>query len=391
MRDIKERIRESKILVVVPTYNNPLTLAQVVEGVREYSDDLLVVNDGSTDGETPQIIESLGVKNISYTPNKGKGYAIRQALRYAASSGYDYILTIDSDGQHYPSDIEKFVAAIEQTPNSLIVGSRNLRADNMPSKNTFANNFSNFWYHVETGQKLEDTQSGYRLYPIKNLAMKHYFSNRYEFEVEVIVRAAWRGIKVFNIPIRVYYPPAEERVSHFQPLKDFSRISVVNTFLFTLALLYYYPLCFIKGCNPANVVRLIKKHITATDESNSQIAAAIGLGVFLGIFPVWGYQMILAAGTAHLLKLNKAIALVSSNISIPPMIPFILYGSYLVGGVGLGSSRVIDFQNITLEAVYQDIWQYLIGAAVLAVVAGAATYVVSLLTLKLFRKRGANV
>lgn len=391
MRDIKERIRESKILVVVPTYNNPLTLAQVVAGVREYSNDVLVVNDGSTDCETPQIIESLGVKNISYSPNKGKGYAIRQALRYAARSGYDYILTIDSDGQHYPSDIEKFVDAVEQTPDSLIIGSRNLRADNMPSKNTFANNFSNFWYHVETGQKLEDTQSGYRLYPLKNLAMKHYFSNRYEFEVEVIVRAAWRGIKVFNIPIRVYYPPAEERVSHFQPLKDFSRISVVNTFLFTLALLYYYPLCFIKGCNLANVVRLIKKHITATDESNSQIAAAIGLGVFWGIFPAWGYQMILAAAAAHLLKLNKAITLVSSNISIPPMIPFILYGSYLVGGVVLCSSRVIDFQNITLEAVYQDLWQYLVGAAVLAVVAGAVTYVVSLLTLKLFRKRGANV
>ncbi len=391
MSDVKERVAASKILVVVPTYNNPLTLADVVEGVREYRDNLLVVNDGSTDGETLQIIESLGVENISYMPNRGKGYAIRQALRYAAEAGYDYILTIDSDGQHYPSDIEKFVEAVEQNPNSLIIGSRNLRADNMPSKNTFANNFSNFWYHVETAQKLEDTQSGYRLYPIKNLALKHYFSDRYEFEVEVIVRAAWRGIKVFNIPIRVYYPPADERVSHFQPLKDFTRISVVNTFLFTLALLYYYPLCFIKGCNPANVVRLIKKHITQTDESNGRVAAAIGLGVFFGIFPVWGYQMIIAAAVAHLLRLNKAITLISSNISIPPMIPFILYGSYLMGGVVLGSSRVIDLQNITLEAVYQDLWQYLVGAAILAVVAGFAAYIISGLMLKLFRKKGDNV
>ncbi len=388
---VKERVRASKILVVVPTYNNPLTLAQVVEEVKGYSDEVLIVNDGSTEGITPQIIESLGVNSISYSPHRGKGYAIRQALRYAAREGYNYILTIDSDGQHYPSDIERFVDAVEESPGSLIIGSRNLRADNMPSKNTFANKFSNFWYHVETGQKLEDTQSGYRLYPIKNLALKHYFSNRYEFEVEVIVRAAWRGINVINIPIRVYYPPVEERVSHFQPLKDFSRISVVNTFLSTLALLYYYPLKFVKACNPANFVRLVKRHIIETNESNSQIAAAIGLGFFFGIFPVWGYQMILAAAAAHLLKLNKAITLISSNISIPPMIPFILYGSYMLGGVVLGSDRVIDLQNITLEVVYQDLMQYLIGASLLAVVGGGVAYLVSLVLLKLFRKERANV
>ncbi len=386
MSEIKERVKACKILVVIPTYNNPLTIAKVIEGVREYSDDLLVVNDGSTDSETEQIIESLGVEHISYAPNRGKGYAIRQALRYAAKSGYDYILTIDSDGQHYPDDIERFVTAVEQNPNSLIIGSRNLRADNMPSKNTFANNFSNFWYHVETGQKLEDTQSGYRLYPIENLALKHYFSDRYEFEVEVIVRAAWRGIKVMNTPIKVYYPPVDERVSHFQPLKDFSRISVVNSVLFTLDLLYYYPLKFLRACNPANLIRLIKSNILQTDESNSKIAAAIGLGIFFGIFPIWGYQMLAAAAVAHLLKLNKAITLISSNISIPPMIPFILYGSYMMGGVVLGSSRVIDLTDITLEAVYKDITQYLIGASILSVVCGVIIYVVSLLLLKLFRK-----
>ncbi len=391
MKGVKERVKEHKIVVVIPTYNNPRTLKQVIEGVREYSDDILVVNDGSTDDETSQIIASLGVENISYTPNRGKGYAIRQALKYADESGYDYILTIDSDGQHYPADIEKFVDAIDQNPGSLIIGSRNLRADNMPSKNTFANNFSNFWYHVETGQKLDDTQSGYRLYPTKNLAQKHYFSNRYEFEVEVIVRAAWRGIKVMNIPIRVYYPPAGERVSHFQPLKDFSRISVVNTFLFTIALLYYYPLRFIKACNPSNIIRVIKRDIAQVEGSNLRIAAAIGLGVFWGIFPVWGYQMIAAAATAHMLKLSKVITLLSSNISIPPMLPFILYGSYTLGGVVIGSHRTIDLQNITLEAVYHDLLQYLVGASALAILSSITAYVGALLLLKLFRKKQINV
>lgn len=101
----------------------------------------------------------------------------------------------------------------------------------MPSKNTFANKFSNFWYKVETGQTLSDSQSGFRLYPLTRLKGMRFYTPRYEFEVEVIVRAAWRGVAVKNIPIRVYYPPQEERVSHFKPAKDFTRISVLNTCL----------------------------------------------------------------------------------------------------------------------------------------------------------------
>ena len=391
MSDIKQRIKSNKILVVIPTYNNSLTLAAVIEQLRGYSDDILVVNDGSTDGQTADIISRLSVDNISYTPNRGKGYAVRQALRYAADRGYDYIITLDSDGQHYPSDIVKFVDKIEESPNTLIIGSRNLRAHNMPSKNTFANKFSNFWYHVETGCKLEDTQSGYRLYPIKSLANRRYLSSRYEFEVEVIVRASWRGIEVCNIPIQVYYPPQEERVSHFKPLKDFSRISVINTILFTLALLYYYPLKFIKGCNPANAIRLVRENIIQIKDSNRQIATAIGLGFFFGIFPIWGYQMLVAAAVAHCLKLNKVITLLSSNISIPPMIPFILYGSYYTGGILLDSKRSIDISNITLDAVSKDVIQYLIGACVFAVVCGVLAYLISYLLILIFRKRGTNV
>ena len=391
MSDIKQRIKSNKILVVIPTYNNPLTLAAVIEQVRKYSDDVLVVNDGSTDERTAGIIMSLSVDSISYTPNRGKGYAIRQALKYADEKGYDYILTLDSDGQHYASDIVKFVDKIEESPNSLIIGSRNLKADNMPSKNTFANNFSNFWYHVETGCKLEDTQSGYRLYPIKKTANKRYLSNRYEFEVEIIVRAAWRGVDVCNIPIQVYYPPQGERVSHFKPFKDFFRISVINTILFTLALLYYYPLKFIKVCNPTNIIRLIRENITETKDSNQQIALAVGLGFFFGIFPVWGYQMLVAAAVAHCLKLNKAITLLSSNISIPPMTPFILYGSYLTGGVLMGSKRSINLSDITFEVVCQDLVQYFIGACVFAVVCGVLAYLISYLVLSIFRKKGANV
>ena len=198
-------IERNDILAVIPTYNNEKTLARVIGDVRRYCTDVLVVNDGSTDS-TAGIIAGAGVGSISYAPNRGKGYALRRALRYAAEHGYRYMLTIDSDGQHYASDIPKFVEEIAKTPDALLVGARNLRSDNMPGKNTFANKFSNFWFRVETGIRLDDTQSGFRLYPVRRMKGMRFATRRYEFEVEVLVRAAWRGIEVRNITVRVFYP-----------------------------------------------------------------------------------------------------------------------------------------------------------------------------------------
>lgn len=177
----------------------------MIADVRRYCAHVLVVNDGSTDS-TAQILAAEGVETISYAPNRGKGYAIRRALRHAGEHGYRYMITIDSDGQHFASDIPKFVEEIEKTPDALLVGARNLRSDNMPGKNTFANKFSNFWFRVETGMRLDDTQSGFRLYPVRRMKGMRFLTRRYEFEVEVLVRAAWRGIAVRNIPVNVFYP-----------------------------------------------------------------------------------------------------------------------------------------------------------------------------------------
>ncbi|MFR9650615.1 MAG: DUF2062 domain-containing protein [Rikenellaceae bacterium] len=386
MSETRRKIEEHRVLIVVPTYNNQTTIGQVIRDVRGYSDDILVVNDGSTDS-THSIIESLGVESISYTPNRGKGYAIRQSFKYALERGYNYVLTIDSDGQHFASDIPQFIEAIEGNPDSLIIGARNLTADNMPSKNTFANKFSNFWFHVETGTKLEDTQSGFRLYPIQRIGRAKYVSSRYEFEVEVIVRAAWSGVRVMNIPIKVYYPPIEERVSHFRPLKDFTRISILNTFLFTIALLYHYPFVALRSLTRENIKLFIEKNITKSSDSNLKIAAAMGLGVAFGILPIWGYQMIAVAAVAHLLGLNKIIALVCSNISIPPMIPFILYGSMYCGATLLGREIVIDLSTITLERLSQDMVQYILGSCILATLAAFATFIASFAILSLFRTK----
>jgi hypothetical protein len=171
----------------------------------------------------------------------GKGYALRQGFKRASETGFHYAVTIDSDGQHHGSDIEGFLEKVQQYPDSLIVGSRILKQENMPDGSTFANKFSNFWYRLQTGINLPDTQSGFRLYPLDKMAGMHFFTNRYEAELEMLVRASWSGINVLDVGISVYYPPLDERISHFRPFWDFFRISVLNTFLTIIALFYANP------------------------------------------------------------------------------------------------------------------------------------------------------
>lgn len=232
----------SSTCIIIPTYNNERTLAEVVRSVRTVCDDVMVINDGSTDS-TSQIIKEFGdsIIAIEYTPNRGKGFALKTAFREAVRRGYDYAITMDSDGQHLVEDLPVFYQEIEQHPDSLLIGSRGMDHPNMPQKNNFANKFSNFWFVLQTAHKLPDTQSGYRLYPLRKMGRMHLFTNRYETELEILVRSAWRGIRLLPVPIHVYYPPKEERVSHFRPSIDFLRISILNTIFCILAIVYGYP------------------------------------------------------------------------------------------------------------------------------------------------------
>lgn len=227
------------LCVLIPTYNNANTLANVIERALSQCPDILVVNDGSTDG-TAEILDSFAgnIKVISYTQNKGKGYALKQGFLAAKEAGYTHVITMDADGQHFPEDIPLLKAESEKNPDAIIVGSRNLKADNMPSQNTFANRFSNFWFHLQTGNALPDTQTGFRIYPLQGLAGIKWMSRRYEAELLLLVINAWKGKKLIPVTINVFYPSKEERITHFHPLKDFFRISVLNTILTFLAVFF---------------------------------------------------------------------------------------------------------------------------------------------------------
>ncbi len=377
--------KSASSIVIIPTYNNAKTLGLVIDGVLEQGLELVVVNDGSTDHTLEVLAHYPQIQVISYTQNKGKGYALRMGLNRAEELGYRYAISIDSDGQHYPADIPIFLAAIEKEPNSLLIGARNLEAQNMPGKNSFANRFSNFWFRLETGIKLADTQSGYRLYPLEKIKQMHFFTGKYEFELEVIVQAAWRSVPVKNVPIRVYYPPSDERISHFRPLRDFTRISLLNSLLVLIALLWYWPWRFFTSLNRKNAQAFIERNITRSPESNTRISIAVGFGVFMGIVPIWGYQMLVAGILAHFLKLNKVITIAASNISIPPMIPFILFGSYATGAWMLNKPLNLSLANISFDQIKDSLFQYIVGSIPFALLAALVAFGLCSLLLKLFR------
>lgn len=370
--------------VVVPTYNNAGTIIQVLEDVARYCDDIFVVLDGPTDGTAHLVRNHPGIHVVDYARNRGKGYALRRGFEAARKAGFRHAVTLDSDGQHYAKDIATLLAKAEEMPDSLIVGARQMEGADQNKKSGFANRFSNFWYMVETFHTLPDTQSGYRLYPIGKMKGMRFLSTKYEFEVEVLVKAVWRGIQVTPVPVDVYYPPQAERISHFRPGPDFTRISFLNTYLVLCAMLYGHWVVIYRALTWPNVKKFIRKNFFDKDEPILKKSASVAWGTFMGIVPVWGFQMLICGLLAHVFKLNKAISVLSSNISIPPLVPFIIYGSYKIGESVMPPEKKTPLDMDLIQAdpakfLLGSSIQYVLGSFILAacaaVLAGITSYV----------------
>lgn len=241
-------VEENEVCAVIPTYQNAKTLLKVVADVHRVVDTVFVVDDGSNDGTAALLDKATGnerpEKVLTHPKNCGKGAALKTGLTYARQQGFRYAVTIDADGQHRADDIPALLKAVEEEPDALAIGSRGLQHENMPAKSTFANRFSNFWFALQTLQRLPDTQSGLRVYPLRRLHGLRWMSARYEAELTLLVFSAWAGVKLLPVPVSVYYPPRDQRVTHFRPGRDFTRISVLNTLLCFLMVVYGWPRIF---------------------------------------------------------------------------------------------------------------------------------------------------
>ncbi len=367
--------------VIIPTYNNEKTLKKVLDKTLELTQNLIVINDGSTDSTFNILSDYQQITVLNQPKNRGKGMALRWGFKEAVKQGFDYAVTIDSDGQHFPEDIPVFLNEIEKKGEALLIGDRNMEQEGIPGKSSFGNRISSFWYWFETGIRLKDTQSGFRLYPIRRMKDMKFFTRKFEFEIEVIVKAAWAGIPVKNVPIQVLYDESE-RVSHFRPFKDFTRISLLNTWLVLISLLYIKPRDYFKSFKEKGFKRFFLEDLLHSEDSKTRKALSVALGVFIGLSPFWGFQTVIVLFLAFAFRLNKLIAFAFSNVSIPPLIPLIIYISLKIGSFLLGKPPLPSFEwnafDSYKEFVSQHLAEYIMGsfafATIAAVLLGLASY-----------------
>lgn len=386
---VVQQFKKLRCCVLIPTYNNSATIAQVLKDVFAYCEDVCVVNDGSTDDTLQILAQFPQLKLFSYQKNIGKGWALRKGFEFARQQGYDYAITLDSDGQHFADDLPVMLNALEQNGNAIVIGARNMNQNTVPGKSSFGNKFSNFWFTLETGVAVSDTQSGYRLYPIKKLEGIRFFTRKYEFEIEVLVRGSWSGLSVSTVPVKVYYPPAEERVTHFRPFKDFSRISILNTVLVFWTFVWIKPRDFVRHIFRNDWRTLLEQYLIRSHETPSVKAWSMAVGVFFGITPFWGFQIWFVIFFSWIFKLNKGLAILASNISIPPMIPVIVYASYQAGRIWLGGNNMaMSFSdNLKPEMLGKNFLQYILGSFTLAALVALVVWCFTFVLVQTYQSR----
>jgi glycosyltransferase involved in cell wall biosynthesis/uncharacterized protein (DUF2062 family) len=375
---------EQRVLVVIPVYNHSATLAEIARRALAVHPHVLVIDDGSTDlpfaplfspGQEPVRLTpeaghplfALPLTCLRHPQNRGKGAAIMSASREAARLGMTHIITIDAVGQHDPEDLPLFLSAAAADPDALIVGLRGFETEHVPFSSRFGRAFSNFWFTVHTGKECGDTQSGFRLYPVRLLELVPCTQAHYAFETEILVRASWAGFTVSTVPVRVHYPPGQERKSHFHPLLDNLRISLLNTRLTIRAII---PLPHKKyrrdatgGITPLRPLYSLRL-LLQDSATPARLALSAALGIFLGTLPLIGLHSILILLSAGALRLNKIMGLAVSQLCMPPLIPALCIetGHYLRAGRWLTE---ISLHTLGYEAPAR-LAEWLLGALLLA-------------------------
>jgi glycosyltransferase involved in cell wall biosynthesis len=215
--------KKGKFAVIIPVYNHEQGVGGVVQKALKLNLPVFVVDDGSTDSSYERIRDYPGINLLRHAENRGKGAALITGFSEAEKIA-DWAITIDADGQHDPQDALDMIEAIPENERPLVVGMRQgMVANKAPWTSRFGRKFSNFWIVLSGGPRMADSQSGFRIYPLPEALKLNVAARRYQFEVEILVKAGWEKRPVIEVPISVSYAPCKERISHFRPFIDFLR------------------------------------------------------------------------------------------------------------------------------------------------------------------------
>lgn len=332
-----------RYLLVIPLFNHGATVTTVVKAALETGLKVLIIDDGSTDNGAKDL-ELLGCRVHRFDTNRGKGAAILAAAEIATGEGFDYICTVDADGQHDPAHILQLVHVSEESPHpSMVIGVRDMEQETVPASSKFGRNFSNFWVRLECGADLEDTQSGMRIYPAGLLGSLGISTSRYDFEIESLVRLVWAGVEVKEVAVPVHYPEPGKRISHFRGFMDNFRLSLLHSRLVTRRLLPlpHQQLAGERKKTPTIVVKKplqTLKNLCREHSSPLMLATAVWMGLFLGALPLIACHTLVIIYVTHRLHLNIVAAVAASQFCMPPVVPaicievgyFIRHGSFIL-------------------------------------------------------------
>ena len=224
-----------KLCAVVPVYNHAITIAAVVAALRANDLPCVLVDDGS-DASCAAVLDSLvdaAVELLRLPLNQGKGGAMQAGLKHAAQLGYSHALQIDADLQHDIADIPTFISAAAQHPEALICGCP-VYDDSVSKGRLYGRYATHIWVWINTlSLEIRDSMCGFRVYPLAPvvaLIKQVPIGRRMDFDVEILVRLHWRGMRIFSLPTKVRYPAGG--ISHFKLLRDNVLISWMHTKLF---------------------------------------------------------------------------------------------------------------------------------------------------------------
>jgi glycosyltransferase involved in cell wall biosynthesis len=224
---------------LIPAFDAGRTIGEVVrDTVRAWPERgaVYVIDDGSRDG-TAALARAAGARVLVHANNRGKGAALRTGMEAAAAAGFEAAVTIDADGQHPPREAVRLID-VDPDPRALVLGVRDLARDGAPRASQISNRISNFFLSAFSRRLLADTQCGLRRYPLPLALDLGGRDDGYAFEAEIILRAIAAGARIVEVPVRVFYPPPAERITHFDSVRDPARIvvRVVKTLALTAGL-----------------------------------------------------------------------------------------------------------------------------------------------------------
>lgn len=379
------KLNRNDIWCVIPVYNNAATIKNIVEQSACYIKNILVIDDGSTDADLSDLLKKTEAIVIGHEKNRGKGAAILTAIHYLKQKDAVSMITMDGDGQHLPKDLPLFINAIESDPESLYIGVRNFKQPSVPSSSRFGRKFSNMWFRVETGKECKDTQSGFRAYPVQLISKIKLHGSFYDFEIEVIARAAWAQIPINEIMVNVVYGPPENRSSHFKKFRDNLRISLMHTRLIGRRLVPLPHKKLVdnhKGPQYSLLLNPIVFFKALLKENTSPMALALSatVGTIIAVLPLIGVHTIAIIYVTARLHLNKIMALGIQIIYSPPFVPFICMetGHYLRYGKWITELTLSSFKTNWSDYILDWFIGSLVMAPFYAIVAFIGVYFIAL-------------